>query len=516
MTELKYLMPTRVLMGKDCIVTNSGEFAKFGKKALIVTGSTSSRTNGSLADVISALAKNGQSYEIFDTVPPNPGVDCVYMGAGIAKKTGCDFVIALGGGSPMDAAKVIALLAIKEIPVDRLFAGDYGSEILPMVFIPTTAGTGSEVTPYAIITNEAAETKTGIATPLFFPRLALLDAKYMESLSKRTMINTVIDSLSHSIEGIISNRASMLTDTLATKAIELVGENFPSLADSSLTFEMRENLLLASSLGGMVISNTGTTLLHAMGYSLTYFKDIDHGRANGLLLVSYLQFVQKKRPDLVQKVLRPLKMNSLSGLKFMLEKLLGEKEIISREELVSFAKKAITSKNLNNCVVVPDENDVLSIFSDVFSPETSSPNLASKRHSVIEFVKLEEFIPAGHFRTIPPRLREVPCGVTEIGVEFELSPKLAARLKIQATWDGKIYGYVHDNAKLQSVFSGEMAKQLKDRRLLLNDWGEAFLLTLENGARDREITFFVTLKEVEYLFANCSVFIEPDDLYGAD
>jgi hypothetical protein len=266
----------------------------------------------------------------------------------------------------------------------------------------------------------------------------------------------------------------------------------------------------------MVISNTGTTLLHAMGYSLTYYRDIDHGRANGLLLVAYLQFVQKSRPDLVMKILRPLKLNSLSGLKFILEKLLGEKETISREEIASFAKKSMTSKNLGNCAVVPEESDLLAIFSAVFSPDTASPDIAGKRHSVIEFVKLEEFIPAGHFRTIPPRLRDVPCGVTEISVEFELSPKLAARMKIHATWDGKIYGYVHDNAKLQSVFTGDMAKQLKDRRLLLNDWGEAFLLTLENGARNCEVTYFVTLKEVEYLFANCSVFLEPEELYGAD
>jgi len=515
MTELKYLMPTRVLMGNDCVVANAGEFSKFGKKALIVTGSTSSRTNGSLADVITALGKNGQGYEIFDAVPPNPTVDCVYLGAGIAKKNGCDFVIALGGGSPMDAAKVIALLAKKEVDPGQLFSGDYGTEILPMVFIPTTAGTGSEVTPYAIITNDAAETKTGIATPIFFPKLALLDAKYLESLPKRTMTNTVIDSLSHSIEGIISSRATLLTDTLAARGIELVGECLSSLADGSLTGEMRESLLLASALGGMVISNTGTTLLHAMGYSLTYYRDIDHGRANGLLLVAYLQFVQKHRPDLMQKILRPLKMNSLSGLKFIFEKLLGEKEIISGDEISRFAKKAMASKNLGNCAVVPNEADVLAILSAVFSPDSASPNLASKRHSVIEFVKLEDFIPSGHFRTIPPRLRDVPCGVTEISVEFELSPKLAARMKIHATWDGKVYGYVHDNAKLQSVFAGDMAKQLKNRRILLNDWGEAFLLTLENGSRDREITFFVTLKEVEYLFANCSVFLEPDELYGA-
>ena len=512
--EVKYLMPTRVLMGKDCVRANAGELVPLGKKALIVTGSTSAKANGSLADVLSALKSNGQNHEIYDKVPANPGVDCVYEGAALAKKAGCDFVIAIGGGSPMDAAKVIALLAKQDIRQEDLFAGKFAQDILPLVHIPTTAGTGSEVTQYAIITNDAAETKSGIGTPLFFPKLALLDAKYMEGLSARNMTNTVIDSLSHSIEGIISNRASAITDTLASKGIALVGECLPALADGSLTHEQREKLLLASTLGGIVIANTGTTALHAMGYSLTYFREIEHGRANGLLLVPFLQFVHKSKPELVQKILSPLKMNSLTGLKFMLEKLLGEKEKISAAEIAKFSAKAIASKNVGNSAVMPTEADLLAIFSEVFSQAQSGPALASKRHSIIEFIKLEDHLPAKHFRTIPPRLRNVPCGSTEIPVEFELSSQLAAKMKFPVTWDGKVYGYVHDNKKLQSIFTGDMAKDLKSRRILLNDWGEAFLVTFENGARDKEVTFFATTNEVQYLFDNCNIFIEPDEIYG--
>jgi alcohol dehydrogenase class IV len=511
--ELKYLMPTRVLMGADCVRANSSELARLGKKALIVTGPSSSRANGSLDDVIAALSANGQGHETFDAVPANPGVECVYEGASLARKSGCDFVVAIGGGSPMDAAKVIALLAKAEIPRSALFSGNYGSEILPLVHVPTTAGTGSEVTQYAIITNVEAETKSGIATPLFFPKLALLDPKYMASLSRRTMVNTVVDSLSHSIEGIISNRASALTDTLAAKGIELVGECLPALADGTLTAEQREKLLLASTLGGIVIANTGTTALHAMGYSLTYFREIEHGRANGLLLVSFLKFVQRSKPDLVRKILSPLKMSSLTGLMFVLDKLLGEKEAMTREELEKFADKAFASKNVGNCAVKPTRDEILGIFIEVFANGAGGPNIASKRHSVIEFIKLEDYIPASHLRTIPPRLRSVPCGKTEIPVEIELSSQLSARVKIPVTWDGKIYSYVHDNEYLQRVFSGEMAKDLPNRRILLNDWGEAFLLTFENGTRDREVSYFATTNEVTSLFENCSVFLEPEDIY---
>jgi alcohol dehydrogenase class IV len=513
--ELKYLMPTRFLMGKECVRANATELAQFGKKALVVTGASSARANGSLDDVLAALAANGQAHELFDRIPPNPGIDCVYDGAALARQAGCDFVVAIGGGSPMDAAKAIALLAKTDLPREKFFAGPYGTEILPMVFVPTTAGTGSEVTPYAIITNDAAETKTGIGLPIFFPKLSLLDAKYLASVSRPTMVNTVIDSLSHSVEGMLSSRASPVSDALAVKAIALVGECLGSLADGTLSDAQREKLILASTLGGMVISNTGTTAVHAMGYSLTYFHHVDHGRANGLLLVPFLQFVQKSRPDLVQAILAPLRMNSLSALKFMMDRLLGEKEKISPDDMVKFAGKAIASKNIANCAVVPNEADLLAMFREVFSGTKESGGIATKRHSVIEFVKLEDYIPAAHFRTIPPRLRSVPRGATEIPVEFEISPALAARLKVSVTWDGKVYGYVHGSERLSGVFSGDMAKKPEDQRIYLNDWGDAFLVTFENGTRDREVSYFVTTKEVLSLFENGSIFIEPDDIYGA-
>ena len=107
--ELKYAMPTRVVMGKDCVRANGRELAPLGTKALIVTGASSAKACGALDDVIAALAANGQGHQVFDQVPANPGVDCVYLGADVARKAGCDFVVAIGGGSPMDAAKVMVV-----------------------------------------------------------------------------------------------------------------------------------------------------------------------------------------------------------------------------------------------------------------------------------------------------------------------------------------------------------------------------------------------------------------------
>ncbi len=512
--ELKYCMPTRVLMGRDCVRANAAELAPLGKKALIVTGSSSSRANGSLADALAALGANGQASAVFDGIPENPGPDCVYSGAELARKEGCDFVIAVGGGSPMDAAKVIALLAKTDLPRKDLLAGKVGEAALPLVHIPTTAGTGSEVTQYAIITNDEAETKTGIATPLFFPKIALLDARYMESLSRRTMVNTVIDSLSHSIEGIVSKRATEITDTLATTGISIVGECLLDLAEGSLSDGQRERLLLASTLGGMVIANTGTTALHAMGYSLTYYRGIEHGRANGLLLVPFLGFIRRTRPDLTRKVLSSLRMNSLPALQFMLDRLLGERETINAQEAAKFAAKAIASKNIANGAVAPAEADLVGVFAEAFGPARATANFQARNRSIIEFVRLGDYFPAELVRTIPQRLRGVPPGATEIPVEFELSAKFASTLRFTVPWDGKVLAFVRENEKLRSVFSGDMAKESAKRRILVNDWGDAFLVTFENGARDRETTFFVQSDEVRDLFDRCSVLPEGDEVMG--
>jgi len=202
-----YYLPTRIIAGKDCIIQNRDLFRSLGKKALIVTGAHSAKRNGSLSDVITALEATGVSYFVFDKVMSNPTIACVYEGAEVARVNQCDMIIAIGGGSPMDAGKAIALLAAQEIAEENLFAGNYTDQVLPMAFVPTTAGTGSEVTQYAILTNDQAQTKTSIASDLLFPNVAFLDAKYTENLPTETTINTAIDALSHAVEGMLSVKA---------------------------------------------------------------------------------------------------------------------------------------------------------------------------------------------------------------------------------------------------------------------------------------------------------------------
>jgi alcohol dehydrogenase class IV len=365
----KYYMPTRVILGEDCISEHSQLFATLGKKALIVTGAQSAKRNGSENDVKAALDSVGISYLVFDKVMSNPTIACVYAGAALAKENGVDFIIAIGGGSPMDAGKAIALLAAQDIEEGNLFSGAYKNKVLPMAFVPTTAGTGSEVTQYSILTNDQARTKTSIASDLLFPTVTFLDAKYMEQLGVTTTVNTAIDALSHAVEGMLSTRASVVSDALAVAGIRIIINCLPDMlralqsrSEVILNLKQREQLLQASLMAGMVIAQTGTTAVHAMGYSLTYFKGIDHGRANGLLLGEYLKLVEKAEPDLAARILAALNLSEAEQFRELLNKLLGEKEELSRAEIEQYSKLASQTKNIANSVVKPSEEELSTMF----------------------------------------------------------------------------------------------------------------------------------------------------------
>lgn len=356
-----YLMPTRIILGRDCLVHNSHYFKTLGHKALIVTGKNSAKKSGALDQVIEALTTASISYKIFDEVEPNPSIACVCKGGELAKNFGANFVIGIGGGSPMDAAKAIALVAQNGWSED-LFRQSYKNRPLPIVAVPTTAGTGSEVTQYSIVTDSVNQTKRSIATPDIFPTYSFLDGQFMEKLSAVNTINTAIDAFSHAAEGYLAGRANRLSDTLAEESMNILGQYLFGLKEKELTLEDRDQLLYASMLAGMVIAQTGTTIVHGMGYSLTYFRHIDHGRANGLLFSSFLRFSMSENAKKVQKIIELLGAKDLNDFTSKMNHLLGEKEVFTREELEDFSARAIKTGNVNNTRPVPTKEQLIAIY----------------------------------------------------------------------------------------------------------------------------------------------------------
>lgn len=193
---MDFYMPTKVHFEKGCIKKHGKELTSLGTKALIVTGRHSSKKNGSLNDVTSTLAAEGVFYVIFDEVEENPSVETVMKAASLGIEEHVDFVIGVGGGSPMDAAKAIAVMIANPNESDALLYEAKNVPILPVVAIPTTAGTGSETTPWAVITRHDLQTKQSISHKVF-PTLALVDYTYLAFASREILVCTAIDALAH-------------------------------------------------------------------------------------------------------------------------------------------------------------------------------------------------------------------------------------------------------------------------------------------------------------------------------
>ncbi|MFA5675803.1 MAG: iron-containing alcohol dehydrogenase family protein [Christensenellales bacterium] len=364
--KLTYHMSTKVIMGEKCIRDNAELIRGMGKRALIVTGASSAKLCGALDDVTASLKSAGKSHVIYDKVMNNPTVDCVYDGAAIARREGTDFVIAIGGGSPMDAAKAIALLARQIMPRKKLFSGEFGTDVLPMAHVPTTAGTGSEVTPYAILTNDEIHSKQSISSPALFPKYAFLDVRYLNSLPHQAAVNTAIDALSHAVEGMLTVRAGIMSDLIARESISRISACFDALTGRSLDKENKEQLLYGSMLAGIVIANTGTTALHSMGYPLTYYKNIEHGRANGLLMAAYLEFLNTHVPEKISEILSLMNIDSVNSLRLLLDKLLGGKEAVTLKEIEQYAENSSMSKNVKNTIYEPSVTDMQGIYRQSF------------------------------------------------------------------------------------------------------------------------------------------------------
>ena len=368
MQPFTYFMPTRVICGRDCVRAQGALFRELGTHALIVTGK-SSKANGALADVLSALEQNGQTATVYDRVTPNPTLACVREGIALLKGAGADCIVAVGGGSPMDAAKAIATLAVQERADEQIFAGGYAPVALPMAHVPTTAGTGSEVTPYAILTNDAAQTKTSISSPAMFPRFAFLDGKYMAQLPVSSTVNTALDAFSHAVEGMLSRNATPLSDLLAGESLRILYPLLPKTA-GELTLDERDALLYGSMLAGMTIAQSGTTAVHGMGYYLTYFHGVDHGRANALLLPGALRLCGKKNVPALKEILAACS-DTLQGVCASIDALLGKREDIPREELEEFARRAMSNKNIKKSAYEPTPEEVRAIYLGAFCTSSS-------------------------------------------------------------------------------------------------------------------------------------------------
>ena len=298
--NMNFVMPTRIVTGKDCVINNSSLFGKFGDKCIIVTGKNSAKKSGALDDVTNALKSCGIEWYLFDGIEQNPSYASCKKASVEAINFGAKFVVGVGGGSPLDAAKAVAVLAT-DIDMDErtMFSAEWEKTPLPIVCIGTTAGTGSEVTPVSVITNSSGMKKSFKAISTF-PSLSFGDAKYTLSLPWDFTRSTAIDALCHCVESYFNRMAGAVSRLFAVRGVKLLCEMLEKTAVSNeLSFKDREKLYCASIYGGFAISVTGTAFPHAFGYFLTENHSVAHGNACGAYLPEFLEYNKENEKELV-------------------------------------------------------------------------------------------------------------------------------------------------------------------------------------------------------------------------
>jgi len=288
-------VPTRILFGAGEL--NNLQSQKMpGKKAMIVISrGKSAKANDYLARTEEQLKLAGIETVVFDRVEANPLKSTVMAGGAYAKENGCDFIVALGGGSCIDAAKAIAVMATNDgdywdyIPSGSGKGRTVENKPLPIVAITTTAGTGSETDPGTVITNEEKHEKTGFVREDLFPVLAIVDPELMLTVPPKYTAYQGFDALFHSVEGYVSNGVNLMSDMYALTAIENVSRNLAKAVKDGLDIDAREKVAFGSMLSGLVMSVGRCTSEHSLEHAMSaYHQELPHGA--GLIMISRAYF----------------------------------------------------------------------------------------------------------------------------------------------------------------------------------------------------------------------------------
>lgn len=292
----EFYLPTKLLYGAGCLSALGG-CALPGRKALLVTSAgQSAKRHGYLGRVEEQLTQAGVRAVLYDQITPNPTKAEVMAGAALCRKEGCDFVLGLGGGSSIDAAKAISVMARNPGDYWDYVSGGTGkgkavpNAPLPVVAVTTTAGTGTEADPWTVTTNEETQEKIGFGYEKTFPVLSVVDPELMVSVPPRLTAYQGFDALFHSTEGYLNRTASPISDLMALEAIRLIGKSLPRAVRDGADLEARGDVALANTLSGMVETLSGCISEHSIAHAMSaYHPKLPHGAALIAISKAYYQ-----------------------------------------------------------------------------------------------------------------------------------------------------------------------------------------------------------------------------------
>ena len=318
--EFNIYMPTRIVGGKNCVLDNGGIFSSFGKSCLIVTSKTGAVKSGALKDVCEVLDKEGIAFCVFDEITENPLVSsCIKAGA-MAREINADFIIGIGGGSPLDASKAVAICAKNpDFDIDGLYNRKIPSDALPLVLVGTTSGTGSEVTGVSFLTNDKTMMKKSISGADCYAAVSFLDPKYTYSMPYNVTVTTVLDAFAHAVEGWFSQKCTDLPKKYAEMALPDIfgGLRFLYEEKANPDEKMRDKLYYASIYAGLTLNVCGTAFPHTVGYILTEEFGVPHGKACTAFFPVFLEKAKKNAPEKVDGLLQLLETDEKTLLRIV-------------------------------------------------------------------------------------------------------------------------------------------------------------------------------------------------------
>lgn len=284
-----FVIPNHTVVGTNVLGEAAPLLKKMGNKAFIVTGRHVA-VSDMMKQLTALLDENGIDCVIFDGITGEPTDTMIENGVEMLKSSGCDFIIGIGGGSPLDSAKAIAAMTVNEGSIADYNGKEITGEILPLAAIPTTAGTGSEATKFTVITDSEKGIKMLLKGDVLVPKLAIVDSSFTVGAPKSVTSATGLDALTHAVEAYTSRKAFSMTDTLAVSAVKRIMKYLPIAykePDNSLA---REQMSIAALEAGICINNSSVTIVHGMSRPIGALFHVPHGMSNAMLLKECLSF----------------------------------------------------------------------------------------------------------------------------------------------------------------------------------------------------------------------------------
>lgn len=291
MTTFTVTQPTQIQFGIGSIQNLGQTVLDFGGSNVLLVVDPGLVKAGLVDQITAPLDSSSINYTIYDNIDPEPGLKLADQGSEVAQNAGCDCVIGVGGGSAMDVAKAVAVLLTNGgKAVDYIGLGKIKKKGVPKIMVPTSAGTGAEVTFTSVFINEETGSKAGINGDPLYPDAAILDPTLTVSLPPHVTAFTGIDALTHALEAYTSTQAHVISEMYSLEAVSLISQHLPKAYANGDNLEARSGMLMGSLLGGKALATAGVGLVHAMAYPMGGMFGIPHGLANAVLLPYVVEF----------------------------------------------------------------------------------------------------------------------------------------------------------------------------------------------------------------------------------